>query len=105
MAHAQPQGWTLAGSWSSPAISATADAPLRGAFLVRRSPWYATWSKNIKAKREALPKVPDLICHYYHFLKMLGKTVRRAARQTGQCKPSVEGLPGPHVAANWFAEQ
>ena len=46
MAHAQPQGWTLEvgkmGSENASDISQLMRFRCAGAFLVRRSPWYAT---------------------------------------------------------------
>lgn len=73
-AFAGPRGWTLA------AAKMTTENTAEISKLLRRcEAWFGTplavvrdLSKNIeKAKKEVLPDVPDLICHY-HFLENVG---------------------------------
>ena len=75
MAHAQPQGWTLeVGKMVSE--NASDISQLMRRCVEHFGPPHAVvrdLSPNIeKAKREALPNVPDRICHY-HFLENVGE--------------------------------
>ena len=75
MAHAQPQGWTLeVGKMGSE--NASDISQLMRRCVEHFGPPLAVvrdLSKNIeKAKQEAIPNVPDLICHY-HFLENVGE--------------------------------